>query len=233
MVRERRLQREMAAETWVRAPRDPSAFKVVLESEDAGRRLVARLDDVAVDGVFAGVSLTLHSGERVALVGPNGAGKSTLLHVLAGLIDASGEVDVRGDVRLLPQTPVRLPGEVALLDFFRTQTALPEDEARTLLAHYRLGAEAVGRPLGRLSPGERSRVHVAAIVGAGADVILLDEPTNHLDFDTLEVIEAALRAYRGTLVIATHDHALIEAVGCDRVLEIRDGRIEEVGTRVK
>jgi ATPase subunit of ABC transporter with duplicated ATPase domains len=84
-----------------------------------------------------------------------------------------------------------------------------------------------------LSPGERSRVHVAAIVGAGTDAILLDEPTNHLDFDTLEVIEAALRAYRGTLVIATHDHALIEDVGCDRVLEIRDGRIEEVGTRVQ
>ena len=60
-------------------------------------------------------------------------------------------------------------------------------------------------------------MHVAAIVAAGADLILLDEPTNHLDFDTLEVIEAALRAYRGTLVIATHDRALIEAVGCDRV----------------
>ena len=104
-----------------------------------------------------------------------------------------------------------------------SRRALPEDEARTLLAHYRLGAEAIDRPLGRLSPGERARVHVAAIVGAGADLILLDEPTNHLDFDTLEVIEAALRAYRGTLVVATHDRALLEAVGCDRVLEVRGG----------
>jgi ATPase subunit of ABC transporter with duplicated ATPase domains len=75
-------------------------------------------------------------------------------------------------------------------------------------------------------------VHVAAIVGAGAELILLDEPTNHLDFDTLEVIEAALNAYRGTLVIATHDRRLIEAVGCDRVLEVRDGRVGEVGMRV-
>ena len=115
------------------------------------------------------------------------------------------------------------PAEQPLLAWFREQTALPEDEARTLLAHYRLGAEAIGRPLGRLSPGERSRVHVAAIVGAGAELILLDEPTNHLDFDTLEVIEAALNAYRGTLVIATHDRRLIEAVGCDRVLEVAWG----------
>ena len=155
--------------------------------------------------------------------------------MLAGLVDAdAGEVDVRGAVRLLPQTPVRLPGEQPLLAWFREQTALPEDEARTLLAHYRLGAEAIGRPLGRLSPGERSRVHVAAIVGAGAELILLDEPTNHLDFDTLEVIEAALNAYRGTLVIATHDRRLIEAVGCDRVLEVRGGQVLDArpaGTR--
>jgi ATPase subunit of ABC transporter with duplicated ATPase domains len=218
-VRERRLQREIDSETWVRAPREPTAFKVVLESEQS-RRLVARLRDVQVDGVFDGVELELHGGDRVALVGPNGAGKSTLLHVLAGVTPARGEVDVRGTVRLLPQTPVRLPAQRPLLEWFREQTALPEDEARTLLAHYRLGAEAIGRPLGRLSPGERSRVHVAAIVGAGADLILLDEPTNHLDFDTLEVIEAALRAYRGTLVVATHDRALLEAIGVDRVLEL-------------
>jgi macrolide transport system ATP-binding/permease protein len=139
----------------------------------------------------------------------------------------AGEVDVRAQVRLLPQTPVRLPAERPLLAWFREQVALPEDEARTLLAHYRLGAEAIGRPLGRLSPGERARVHVAAIVAAGADLVLLDEPTNHLDFDTLEVIEAALRAYRGTLVVASHDYALLEAIGCDRVVEVRDGALSE------
>ena len=123
-----------------------------------------------VDGVFAGVDLTLHGGDRVALVGPNGAGKSTLLHVLAGVLAPdAGEVDVRGAVRLLPADAGRgCRRERGLLDWFREQTALPEDEARTLLAHYRLGAEAIDRPLGRLSPGERARVHVAAIVAAGA-----------------------------------------------------------------
>ena len=187
---------------------------------------MAALRDVAVDGVFSGAELSLHGGDRVALVGPNGAGKSTLLHVLCGVLEpSSGEVDVRGTVRLLPQTPARLPGERGLLDLFREQTRLPEDEARTLLAHYRLGSEAIARPLGRLSPGERARVHVAAMVGAGADLIALDEPTNHLDFDTLEVIEAALRAYRGTLVIASHDTKLLDAVQCDRVIEIRDGGV--------
>ena len=225
-VREGRLRREMASEDWLRAPRDPAAFKVQLPEADGGRRLVAAVRDVTVDGVFSGADFTLHGGERVALVGPNGAGKSTLLHLLSGAIAPdAGEVDVRGNVRLLPQTPARLDGSRPLLEWFREQTRLPEDEARTLLAHYRLGAEAIARPLGRLSPGERARVHVAGMVAAGADLILLDEPTNHLDFETLEVIEAALRAYRGTLVVASHDRALHEAIDCDRVIEVRDGGI--------
>ena len=166
---------------------------------------MAAVRDVAVDGVFSGATFTLHGGDRVALVGPNGAGKSTLLHLLSGAVEPdAGEVDVRGSVRLLPQTPGAAARRSAGCSTgSASRRALPEDEARTLLAHYRLGSEAIARPLGRLSPGERARVHVAAMVAAGADLILLDEPTNHLDFDTLEVIEAALRAYRGTLVVAS------------------------------
>lgn len=225
-AREHRLQREMAAETWVRAPREPAAFKVQLDAEASGKRLVAALRGVTVPGVLEDVDLTLHAGDRVALTGPNGSGKSTLLHVLAGVIRAEGEVDVRADTRLLPQTPVRLP-DMGLLDWFRAQTTLPEAEARTLLAHYRLGSDAIDRPLARLSPGERARVHVAAIVGGGAELILLDEPTNHLDFGTLEVIEAALRAYRGTIVLATHDRPLIDAVECERVMEVSCRRVIE------
>ena len=177
-----------------------------------------------VDGVFAGVDLTLHGGDRVALVGPNGAGKSTLLHVLA----ARWSRRRRGRrARRGPAAPADARAAAGRAARCSTGSAsrprLPEDEARTLLAHYRLGAEAIARPIGRLSPGERARVHVAAIVAAGADLILLDEPTNHLDFDTLEVIEAALRGLPGTLVVASHDRLLLDAIGTTRDLHVEAG----------
>ena len=90
-----------------------------------------------------------------------------------------------------------------------------------------LDSDATGTPVGRMSQGQQRRLDLALALSGRPTLILLDEPTNHLDFDTLEVVEAALRAYRGTLVIATHDRALIEAVGCDRIAEVRDGRVRE------
>ena len=133
-AREHRLTREMHAETWVRAPRDPAAFKVRLESEDNGRRLIAAVRGVSVPGVLDDVSLVLHAGDRVALTGPNGSGKSTLLHVLAGVLPGA---EVHGVVRLLPQTPVRLP-DMGLLEWFRERDVTARgggaDAARALPA---------------------------------------------------------------------------------------------------
>ena len=102
-----------------------------------------------------------------------------------------------GAVRVLPQTPVALPADERVVDWLRAQAALDEGAARTLLGAFALDTAAVHRPLGRLSPGERARVHMAAMVASGAELLLLDEPTNHLDPETLEAVEAALRAFRG------------------------------------
>ena len=189
-----------------------------------GRRLVAAVRDVAVDGVFADASFTLHGGDRVALVGPNGAGKSTLLHLLSGAV----EPDAARSTCAAPcacsrRRPRGCPPSAACSTGSASRPRCPRTRRARCSPTTGSASRRSRRPLGRLSPGERARVHVAAMVAAGAELILLDEPTNHLDFDTLEVIEAALRAYRGTLVVASHDRALHEAIGCDRVIEVRDG----------
>ena len=128
------------------------------------------------------VDLVLHRGDRVAATGPNGAGKTTLLSVLGGaLVPAAGEAELAVAARLLPQTPAALPAGERVVDWVRAQASMDEGAARTLLGAFALDSAAVHRPLGRLSPGERARVHLAAMVAPGAELLLLDEPTNHLD----------------------------------------------------
>ena len=222
----------MASESWVERPREPAAVRLKLHAAaDRGRR-VARLDGVSAR-VLHDVDLTLHGGERVAISGPNGAGKTTLLSLLLGTLAADGG---RGRtspprVRLLPQRPHELQATGPLLPWFRrhARPGIDESEARTLLAHFGLGADAVVRPLERLSPGQRARAAIAAIVASEADLLLLDEPTNHLDFDTLDVLERAIAASPSTIVAVSHDRWFLDAIGTTRHLHVDAGRVSEAG----
>ena len=103
-------------------------------------------------------------------------------------------------------------------------SGIEESEARTLLAHFGLDADAIRRPLERLSPGQRARAAIAALVASQADLLLLDEPTNHLDFDTLEVLETALATSPSTIVAVSHDRWFLDAIGVTRRLHVVGGR---------
>ena len=227
-AREGRLRRELEDDAAVSAPVERPALRLRLQEHGGGRRRVAALRGVRSRGL-AGVELTLQRGDRVAVTGRNGAGKTTLLDVLSGvLVPAAGTVELAGAVRVLPQTPIALPADERVVDWLRAQAALDEGAARTLLGAFALDTAAVHRTLGRLSPGERARVHMAAMVASGAELLLLDEPTNHLDPETLEAVEAALRAFGGTIVVVSHDRAFLEGLGVTRRIEVRDGEVREV-----
>jgi ATPase subunit of ABC transporter with duplicated ATPase domains len=227
-AREGRLQRELEGDAAIAAPVERQALRLRLHDQGRGRRRIAALRGVRSRGLID-VDLTLHRGDRVAVTGPNGAGKTTLLDVLSGvLVPAAGTVELAGAVRVLPQTPVALPGDERVVDWLRAQASLDEGAARTLLGAFALDTAAVHRPLGRLSPGERARVHMAAMVASDAELLLLDEPTNHLDPETLEAVEAALRAFAGTIVAVSHDRAFLEGLGVTRRIEVRDGAVREV-----
>jgi macrolide transport system ATP-binding/permease protein len=233
-AREHRLERAINAETWVERPREAAAVRLKLDAAaDRGRR-VALLRGVDADRgatpVLRDVDLTLHGGERVAVTGANGAGKTTLLALLLGTLEpARGEMQVATSVRLLPQRPQDVSATGPLLPWFRRQAAAGTDEskARTLLAHFGLGTDAIRRPLERLSPGQRARAAIAAIVASEADLLLLDEPTNHLDFDTLEVLEKALAASPSTIVAVSHDRWFLDAIGATRLLHVDNGSVYE------
>jgi ATPase subunit of ABC transporter with duplicated ATPase domains len=230
--RERRLRRELDSDEHIEKPRHVGALKVELAGS-AGGRLVAALRDVTAgwDGepLLHGVDLPIHGRDRIAITGPNGAGKSTLLALLQGELEPlSGTVERPVKAAVLPQGTDALPADVPAVAFVRSHAAAGEGEARRLLGHFGLEGAAALRPLGRLSPGERARTAIAAMVAAKAELLLLDEPTNHLDFPSLDVLEAALREYPGAIVAVSHDRAFLDAIGSERRLEVRDGEVREM-----
>jgi macrolide transport system ATP-binding/permease protein len=132
-----------------------------------------------------------------------------------------------GPVSLLPQTHDELRLKVTVLDFFRSRVPVYIDEAEALLRAYLFDDGQRRQPLATLSAGELRRLLLATIVNGPADVILLDEPTNFLDFDALDVVEEALRAFDGALVVVTHDAVLPKSIACERHLVLADGRLHD------
>jgi ATPase subunit of ABC transporter with duplicated ATPase domains len=176
-----------------------------------------------------GVDLTVHGRDRIAITGANGAGKTTLLSLLDGtLAPLAGTVERPVPATVLPQGPDALPAGVPAVAFVRSHAQVSEGEARRLLGHFGLEGAAALRPLGGLSPGERARTAIAAMVAARAELLLLDEPTNHLDFPSLEVLETALRDYPGAIVAISHDRAFLDAIGTERRLRVGDGAVVEI-----
>ena len=107
-----------------------------------------------------------------------------------------------------------------LADAFTAATGLPRDQARSQLAKFGLGADAVLRPSGSLSPGERTRAELAAFAALGVNFLVLDEPTNHLDLPAIEQLESALHSFGGTLLLVSHDRRLLETVSTTRRVEM-------------
>jgi ATP-binding cassette, subfamily F, member 3 len=178
--------------------------------------------------LLADVGLAVERAEHVALVGPNGSGKTTFLETLLGRREPAG-----GRLRLghgveaayFSQHEVELDETRSVLACTQRATGLTRPQAQNLLGRFLFsGWEMHERQVSALSGGERRRLALALVVASGANLLLLDEPTNHLDLESREALEAALEAFPGTVLLVSHDRALLDAVA-DRTLAIEDGTI--------
>ena len=196
--------------------------------------VVLRLEGAVIErGDFrlGPVDLEIGWAERVAIVGPNGSGKTTLLRALLGdLLLAAGERRIGPGVVVgeMDQARAAFGDDRALLDAFVATTGLLRGEARSLLAKFGLGADHVLRRASTLSPGERTRAVLARFAAQGVNCLVLDEPTNHLDLPAIEQLEAALDLYDGTLLLVSHDRALLDAVRVTRTITANGESVEPV-----
>jgi len=175
--------------------------------------------------LFTGLDLDLEPGGRLGIVGANGTGKSTLLDVLAGrLPPAAGRVDTAPTVRLgyYRQAGLEIDPVLRVRDAVAGPNAQPNWEQARLMERFWFDTDAQWAPVGTLSGGERRRLQLLLVLAALPNVILLDEPTNDLDLDTLRALEDHLDTWPGSLVVVSHDRALLERTVEDVL--VLDGR---------
>jgi ATP-binding cassette, subfamily F, member 3 len=179
--------------------------------------------------IFRNIEFEVTRGEKIAFVGPNGAGKTTLAKIIAGVISFNGE---------------RIPGHNTLISYYAKDVAdelnpdldiiesveginekMTPGQLRSLLGSFLFSGDDVFKKTGILSGGEKSRVALAKILLQKSNLIILDEPTNHLDMSSKEVLQKALQAYKGSLILVSHDVDFLRPLA-DKVVEIKEGKLK-------
>jgi len=178
--------------------------------------------------LLEGVSMAVERGEHVALVGPNGSGKTTLLETVLDRRERDAGVARLGHgvvPAYFSQHETELDERGSVLECVQSMTGLRRPEAQNLLGRFLFsGWESHEKPVAVLSGGERRRLALAVVVASGANLLVLDEPTNHLDLESREALEAALENFPATVLLVSHDRALLDAVA-ERTLAIEAGTI--------
>ncbi|MFN2431279.1 MAG: ABC-F family ATP-binding cassette domain-containing protein [Gemmatimonadota bacterium] len=215
-------------------PGEDGAMALRLEAEERGGDQVLVADDVrlAAGGrvLVEGFRARVARGEVVGFVGPNGAGKSTLLRAVAGERETDGgELRVGASIRVAHyrQDLAQVPTGRSLYDVVHgLRPPWNRGQVQAHLGRFGFSGEEARRTTDTLSGGERARLALAMIVLSGANFLLLDEPTNHLDVESIEAVEDAVQGYDGTVLLVSHDRALLRSLAT-RVWVLHGARITD------
>jgi ATP-binding cassette subfamily F protein 3 len=208
------------------------ALRLEVDARGGDQALVAENVRVAIGErvLLDRFSARVGRGDVIGFVGPNGAGKTTLLRAFVGERPVeAGEVRIPESVRVAHyrQDLAQVPGDRSLYDLINDlRPSWGRGAIQGHLGRFGFSGDSVLRQAGTLSGGERARVALAMMMLSGANLLLFDEPTNHLDVESIEVLEDAIEAYEGTVILVSHDRALLRAL-TTRVWVMHEGRITD------
>lgn len=180
--------------------------------------------------IFQNVNITIKRGEKIAFVGKNGEGKSTLVKCIMNQIDYYGTLKIGHNVQIgyYAQNQAQLLDEE--LTVFETIDNVATGDVRTkirdILGAFMFGGEASDKKVKVLSGGERSRLAMIKLLLEPVNMLILDEPTNHLDMRTKDVLKEAIRDFKGTVIIVSHDREFLDGL-VEKVYEFCKGKIIE------
>ena len=197
-------------------------------------RLVAEIRDLSHSYgdqiLFLGAELEVERGDRIAFVGPNGAGKSTLLRFVMGMEQPDGgqaslgEHNVEAGYFEQNQAEALDLTKTVIDTIFEVVPDWTQTQVRSLLGSFCFSNESVFKEAGKLSGGEKARLALALMLLKPCNLLVLDEPTNHLDIPAKQMLEDALIAYEGGVLVVSHDRYFISRVA-NKIVEIRDGEL--------
>ena len=228
----RQMESRIAQLVEVEEPRKEWVLQFSIGAAPRSSTVVATLNRASVrhgDFRLGPVSAQVNARDRIGITGPNGAGKTTLLRLMLGRTrpdEGTATMGARVAVGEIDQLRTGLAEELPLGAAF--EVAVPDVapvELRTLLAKFGLRGDQVISPVGRLSPGERTRAALALLQVRGVNLLVLDEPTNHLDLPAIEQLEQALESYDGALLLVSHDRRLLDNVRLDQRWHVENGHV--------
>jgi len=216
--REKKLERYINSDERVEKPGRSWQMHAEFDHDKHHSQVAARLENLSIGYsaqriLVAGIDHTIRYGDRIALTGPNGSGKTTLLRTISGEIEPiSGSIYLGANIQLgyMSQEQEQLSGNFTPLETIQNFASISETEARSFLHYFLFAGDDVFLPVGKLSPGERSRLQLASLIIQGCDFLLLDEPINHLDIPSRTQFEHALSGFDGTVLAVVHDRYFIQ-----------------------
>jgi len=179
------------------------------------------------DMILNKASMEVLFKQRVCLLGQNGAGKTTLIKLLLGaLLPDGGEMIIAESAKVgyIEQEIVFEDENATVLQAFREDARVGENDARRILARFFICGDEIYKRVGSLSGGERVILKLAMIMQRPVNLLILDEPTNHLDIDTKELLEDSLAEYRGTLLFISHDRYFINKIAT-KVVNVKNKKL--------
>ena len=192
------------------------------------------LDEGGPDKIIVrNINRSVLAGQRIGILGANGQGKSTVVKTIARAQAALGGTITEGKGLAIgyfaqQEMDVLRPGDSPLNHMIRLAREVSpqarEQELRNFLGQFRFASDMVNQAVGTLSGGEKARLVLAMLVWQRPNLLLLDEPTNHLDLDTREALSMALNEFEGSLMLVSHDRALLREV-CDEFWLVADGGV--------
>ena len=196
--------------------------KIILEAKDISKSFGDKhvLDSVNID---------IERGEKIAFVGQNGQGKSTLAKILVGELESKGKVRLGHNVQIgyfAQNQSTYLDGKKTVLESAQ-DSATPENriKVRDLLGAFLFPGDAVDKKVHVLSGGERNRLALCKLLLQPFNVLVMDEPTNHLDIASKNVLKEALKKFKGTLILVSHDRDFVQGL-CEKVISFKQREVK-------